>query len=337
MTANVLPPSRRSAERHAEDVDRLRVRWIDADLPEHPAVRAGLPVVQVVRHGLVLPARLPPGLAGVVGPIHVRALDEALIRGHRAAVRIPLARFRFPADLVVVDERVQRVRLRSRDVDADAAAELCGRQTLVHLGPRAAAVGRLHHAALVVAGLHARVAPLAADALPRGRVQRVRIGRVHHEVDRAGARALVEDLAPGPAAVGRLEHAAHLVVGPFVTRGRHVHDVRVGGMDDDARDGLAVGQAHVLPGPSGVRRFVDADARHRRAEDVGFAGAHPHDVRVRRRHGDVADARGRHVLPDHLPRRRRRRLFSRCRWSRRPRRCGGGRPCRRPRGRWSVR
>ena len=128
------------------------------------------------------------------------------------------------------------------------------------------------------------------------------IGRVHHEVDRAGARALVENLVPGPAAIGRLEHAAHLVVGPFVTRGRHVHDVRVGGVDHDARDGLAVGQTHVLPCLPGIGRFVDADAGHRRAEDVGFTGADPHDVRVRRRHCDVADAGGRHVLPDHLPR-----------------------------------
>ena len=55
--------------------------------------------------------------------------------------------------------------------------------------------------------------------------------------------------------------------------------------------------------PAAVGGLVDADARHGRAEEVRLAGADPHDVGVRRRDGDVADARRRLVLEDGLPRR----------------------------------
>ena len=146
--------------------------------------------------------------------------------------------------------------------------------------PRLAGVGRLEDAALVVAGLDARVAPLPADALPRRGVQRVGIGRIHHQIDGARARTAIEHLRPRLAAVGRLEHAAHLVVRPLVAGRGDVHDVGIRRMDDDARDGLRVGQAHVLPGAAGIRGLVDTDARHRRAEDVRLAGADPDDVRI---------------------------------------------------------
>ena len=80
-----------------------------------------------------------------------------------------------PALLVVVDDRVEHVRIRARDVDADAPAELRRREAVVHRRPRRARVGRLPDAAFVVAGLDARVAPLAPDALPHRRVEGVRV------------------------------------------------------------------------------------------------------------------------------------------------------------------
>ena len=79
---------------------------------------------------------------------------------------------------------------------------------------------------------------------------------------------------------------------------------------------------HVLERAAAVGRLEDADARHRGAKQVGFAGADPDDVRIRRRDGDVADARGRLILEDRLPASRRRRRSSRRRSSRSRRRSG---------------
>ena len=130
------------------------------------------------------------------------------------------------------------------------------------------------------------------------RVERVGIARIHHQVDRAGARAPIQHLLPCPPAVGGFEYAAILVVGPLVTGGRDVHDVRVGRVHDDARDGLRVGEAEMGEGAAGVGGFVDADARHRRAKDVGLAGADPQHVGVRWCDGEIADAGGRVVIED---------------------------------------
>ena len=56
-------------------------------------------------------------------------------------------------------------------------------------------------------------------------------------------------------------------------------------------------------GPAAVGGLVDADAGHRRAEQVGLAGANPDDVGIRGGDRDVADA-GRGVVFEHgLPRR----------------------------------
>ena len=73
-------------------------------------------------------------------------------------------------------------------------------------------------------------------------------------------------------------------------------------MDDDAGNGVGAGQSHVLPRLSGVDRFVHAGTRVRTAEDVGLAGAHPHDVRVRRRNRDIADGGRGALIEDRLPR-----------------------------------
>jgi hypothetical protein len=260
-------------------------------------------VVQIVARRVVVAARLAPRPARIVRSIHVGAFDEAFAGRHRAAVRIARARRRHASSLVVVHKRVQRVRVRPRDVDPDTPAELGRRQALARVGPGLTAVGRLRDAAFGVPRLDARIAPLAAHALPHCGIERVRIARIHHEIDRARARAFEIDGRPGLAAVSRLVDAAHVVVGPLVPRGGDVHDVGIRRMHEDARDRLRVRQPHVLPRAARVGRFVDPDARHRRAEDVRLAGADPHDVGIARRHREVADARRRHLIEHRLPRR----------------------------------
>ena len=102
-------------------------------------------------------------------------------------------------------------------------------------------------------------------------------------------RADLQRMRPRLAAVGRLVDAAHLVLHPLLARGRHVHDVRIGRMDDDAAGRARIDQTHVLKRPGVVGRLVHADARIRAAEDIRLTGAHPDDVRVGRGDGHSAD------------------------------------------------
>ena len=62
-------------------------------------------------------------------------------------------------------------------------------------------------------------------------------------------------------------------------------------MDDNLADVPRVRQAHLLPRGAAVQRFIDPVAPRRALPVVGFAGSHPHDRRIRRRHGNRA---GRH-------------------------------------------
>ena len=268
---------------------------IDANLAEHPAVGG-----RVFAHVLVGGADFAPRLAAVVAAIDFRSLDP---RFHdRAAVRVALAFLRGPAGFVAVDEGVEHFRVRGGGVEADPAAHRCRRQAAVRVGPAAAAVCRFPDAALARARLDARVAPLAPRALPGCRVQRVRVRWIHHQIDGAGARALVEHLRPRPPAVGRLEDAAHLVLGPGVSGRRDVDDVRVGRVDQDAGDRVRVGEAGVAEGAAAVARLEHADPGHGRAKQVRLTRAYIQDGRIGLRHRDVADARARLMLEDGPPR-----------------------------------
>src|SRR5690606_32209117 len=279
---------------HAEHVDAVLVVRVDADLAEHPAVRAADAL-----HVLILLADPPPRRAPVI-----RAVDRGAADDGRSgpAVRVGLARTRLPCDLVVVDPRVQHVGVRARDVDADAAAELRRRQPLVDRLPRLAAIRAAVDAAAVVAGLDARVVPLATRALPGRGVQHVRIARIHDEVVRARLLVDVQHLAPRAAAVRRLEDAAVRVARPLHARCRDPDDVGVRRMYEDTADRVRARESHVLPRLTTVRGLVDAGARVRAAEDVRLARAHPQDVRIRRREREIADGRRRRLLEDRLPR-----------------------------------
>ena len=85
----VLPPSRRDVQPEAHRVDRVLVARIDADLPEHPAVGAG-----VAGHELVRLAHLAPRRALVVGAVDLGRLDARLV--DRPAVGVALAFLRRP-------------------------------------------------------------------------------------------------------------------------------------------------------------------------------------------------------------------------------------------------
>ncbi len=210
----------RHVQRQPKRVDGLVVLRIDTNLAEHPTVRTRVP-----RHERVRLRDFSPGCSLVVRAVNLRGLDPRL--EHRPLVGVALSFARRSSRLVAVDERVEHVRARPRDVDADPSAILRHREPGGRLRPAVAAVGGLPHPAFAVTGLNARIAPLAPDPLPRGRVERVRIRGIHHEIDCAGPRAAIQHLLPGASAVGRLEHAAVLVVGPLVSGCRDVHGVGV--------------------------------------------------------------------------------------------------------------
>src|SRR4051812_19987756 len=126
------------------------------------------------------------------------------------------------------------------------------RQAAIDFGPALSSVGRLPDTTLAVPWLDPRITPFPPDALPHRGVERIRTGRVDYEVNRAGARASIQDLLPRSPAVGRLEHASVLVVGPLVPRGRDKDNVRVGRVHDDASDRLRIGEAGVRERASAV-------------------------------------------------------------------------------------
>src|SRR5204863_9609484 len=140
------------------------VFWIDANLAEDPPVRP-----RVIRHeGIRLRHLLPRGPL-VVGAIDLGRLDAGF--EYRALIGVALAFAWRRSRLITVDDRVQHVGSRSRDVDADAPAILRQREPVARFGPAVSAVGGFPDGAFAVAGLVARIAPLAPDALPGSRVQ----------------------------------------------------------------------------------------------------------------------------------------------------------------------
>jgi hypothetical protein len=90
--------------------------------------------------------------------------------------------------------------------------------------------------------------------------QRVRRLPVDHQIDRAGAIVDVEHFLPGLPAVARAEDAALLVAREQMPHCGDINGLRVGGMNDDARDVMGVWETHQLPGLTGVRGLEDAFA-----------------------------------------------------------------------------
>ena len=153
-----------------------------------------------------------------------------------------------------------------------------------------AAVGRLEQsAARPAARHHVR----HAKRFPQRRVEDLRVTRIESDLDSACLVVAVEHVFPGLAAVSRSEDATFLIRAGRMPEGGDVHHIGIGRMDANFRDRLAVSQADVGPGFSGVGRFVDAVALRDVAAQLAFARAYVNDVRVGRRHRDSADRRGR--------------------------------------------
>ena len=232
------------------------------------------------------------------------ALPDAIVAADALPARTGIVRAVEAADVVLdreaVDDRVDTLRVARRHGNADTADPL--RKTVrAERRPGVAAVGRLvKRAAGPVRG---RIdVPRRAPRLPHRRVDRLRVAGLERKVDRAGRVVVAEHALPRCAAVARAEHAAFGVRSVRMTERRDEHRVRIGGIDDDPADLLAVVEADARPRMAAVARAVHAGALRDVRAHVGFARADVNDVRRRRRDGDRADRADRLLIEDRLPR-----------------------------------
>src|SRR5436190_3950961 len=94
--------------------------------------------------------------------------------------------------------------------------------------------------------------------LPGRREEGARVGRVHHNVDRAGVLVHEQHALPGLAAVLRAIDAALGLRAVTVALRGDEDDVGIGRVDHDAADAAGRFETHVRPCAAGVRRLVDA-------------------------------------------------------------------------------
>jgi len=94
----------------------------------------------------ILTAHQMPCRAFVVRAVHLIA-DGIVV--DEVGVRIPRASRGLVTLAIVVDEGIQDLRIRPRDIDADAARDARRRQAVRETRPRLAGIGRLEDAALV--------------------------------------------------------------------------------------------------------------------------------------------------------------------------------------------
>ena len=231
----------------------------------------------------------------VVAPVR-GAEDPALARPAASASSAaePLTRLAG----IGLDERVDEVPVVAVDVDADPAF-LALRETLGEFGPVLAAVHRPVEAAAGPAAVEPPPGPLP---LVHGGEDGVGVGGIHREVDRARVLVDVEDLLPGIPAVAGPEHAPVLVRPPQVADRRHVDDIGIPRMDEDAGDVLRPLEPLVHPRLAAVRRLVDTVPPRRGLAVLGLARPDPDKVGVGLMKGHIADRTRRLVVEERGPR-----------------------------------
>ncbi len=161
-----------------------------------------------------------------------------------------------------------------------------------------AAVGRLEESRLRTAA--PKLIGVAVD-LPHRGVENVWVRRVEQQIDRAGLRALEENLLPIAAAVSASKNTALVVSAGRIAECGDIDEVRVLGMDANARDGACRGESHVLPARARVRGSVHAVALHDVPAKLHFTHTHIDDVRMRRRDGYGADGGTIYLTVGHGP------------------------------------
>ena len=208
----------------------------------------------------VMRPHLPPGGAGVVGPID-------------------------PALFLMLDPGVDDVRIAPVDVEPDPSERPFGKAP-GQLRPGPTRIGCFPDPAVGPAAVEAEAGP---PPLVGGRVDHLVVARIHDQVGTAGVGPGIEDPGPGNPAVGCLVNAALAPGVPQVAECRDIHHLVVFGIDHDSRHLSSLAEAQVLPALGPIGRLVDAVAPGAALAVVVFTGADPHQVGVVARNRDVAD------------------------------------------------
>src|SRR5436853_3078473 len=230
--------------------------------------------------------KIPGALSEPAVVVHAPPVLAGVVR----AVQAPFGR---------LDHRVDAPRVGARDRDMDAPEYARGQAVARQVGPARAAVARAVQAAPRTA---AREVPWQPSCLPERGVHDARVVRIEADIDRAGLLVLVEDLAPGLAAVRAADHAALAGGAEGMAEGRDASDIGILRVDDQRADLAGVPEADVAPGPAAVDRLVDAIAVRHVAARGRLPGADIDDVRIGGRDGERAHGRDRCSVGQRPPR-----------------------------------
>ena len=201
------------------------------------------------------------------------------------------------AALLVLDERVHPVRVRTAHRHADATHQSSGHARVPRdLRPALAAIGALEEPAALAAARHL---VFLAVRLPHRRVEHVRIRPIDAHVNRRRLVVPIEHLTPRLAPVGALVHTALPTRHGELAERCDPDDVGIGGVDADLRDPVRLAEPHVRPRLAGIGALVDAIAGHDVAANARFAGANEDDVGIRLAHSHRAHARRRDLAVGH--------------------------------------
>ena len=228
-----------------------------------------------------------PGAAPAVGVVDQLPAIAAVVRAVQPA-------------LCGLHDSPDPARLGRRDRDANPPLQALRKAGVA--GQRRPGVAAVRGLVQPAVGASARNRPGVAEHLPHGGVQDAGVGGVHRQVYGARLVAHEQHTLPGVAAVAGAEDAPLAVGRPGVAQRRHVHEVRVAGVNAHTRYVPAVGQPNVPPRLAPVRGLVHAVARGDVVPDAGLAHSGVDDVGVRVGDGDSPHGGGleeavRDVLP----------------------------------------
>src|SRR5690348_8983973 len=204
------------------------------------------------------------------------ALAEAVIVGHQLP-GVAAIIGAVDAALLGLDDGPHAIRISAGNGYADSSQWPVGQSVAGQLFPGITAVAGAVEGAARAARLQA---PGRALRLPKRGKKQVGIAGSKSHVNAAALGVLVEHLLPSLAAVERAEDAAFFVIGEGMAEGSHKNPVGILWINNDAADGVSVGQPGRLPGFAGVNGLVHAVATHNVAADAGLAGARVNHIRI---------------------------------------------------------
>ncbi len=197
-----------------------------------------------------------------------------------------------------LDRGVDARRVARGDPQTDAPERRRRQAVPGQVRPRGPAVARDVNTA---AGPPALRIPGMNRELPHRGEERLRIGRIHHDIDGAGVLVHEQDALPCSSAVECPKYAALGLRAIAVPQRRDIYEIGVGRVDRDAGNASRVLEAHVCPRLPAIHRLEDAVADGDVAPDERLAGANPDDVRLGWSDRDCANRGDFLVVEQRLP------------------------------------